>query len=297
MPATVAELNRRLFMPELPEVETVRSSLEQALAGRRIVEVTRVAWSKTVAAPEVALFREQLHDRAILGVGRRAKYVIIQLDHDDALVVHLRMTGRLLVVDGDVEPDQHTHVTLRLDNGQQLFFRDTRKFGRMWLLDRAGVEALDQKLGVEPLDAALTPAKFREILRRRKGRLKPLLLDQTVIAGLGNIYADEALWQAHLHPLHAVNELDDAQLDALYAAIRHILASSIANRGTTFADYRDGWGLRGNNQDFLKVYDRAGQPCLRCGTAIVRIVVAQRGTHICPQCQQGQPALVRMAGQ
>jgi len=283
-------------MPELPEVETVRSSLEQALAGRRIVEVTRVAWSKTVAAPEVALFREQLRDRAILGVGRRAKYVIIQLDHDDALVVHLRMTGRLLVVDGDVEPDQHTHVTLRLDNGQQLFFRDTRKFGRMWLLDRAEVEALDQKLGVEPLDAAFTPAKFRELLRRRKGRLKPLLLDQTVIAGLGNIYADEALWQAHLHPLQTVNQLDDAQLDALYAAIRHILASSIANRGTTFADYRDGWGARGNNQDFLKVYDRAGQPCLRCGTPIVRIVVAQRGTYICPQCQQGQPALALTAG-
>ncbi len=284
-------------MPELPEVETVRRSLEQALAGRRIVEVTRVAWPKTVAAPEIALFCEHLRDRTILGVGRRAKYVIIQLDHDDALVVHLRMTGRLLVADGDVEPDQHTHVTLRLDNGQQLFFRDTRKFGRIWLLDRAGVEALDHKLGVEPLDAGLTAAKFREILRRRKGRIKPLLLDQTVVAGLGNIYVDEALWQAQIHPLQAVNQLDDNQLDALYAAIRQILASSIANRGTTFADYRDGWGFRGDNQNFLKVYDRAGQPCPRCGTPIVRIVVAQRGTHICLQCQPGQPTLERTAGQ
>ncbi len=284
-------------MPELPEVEMVRRSLEQALIGRRIVEVTRVAWPKTVAAPEVPLFYEHLRDRAILGVGRRAKYVIIQLDHDDALVVHLRMTGRLLVVEGNVEPDQHTHVALRLDNGQQLFFRDTRKFGRMWLLDRAAVAALDRKLGVEPLDAALTTARFREILRRRKGRLKPLLLDQTVIAGLGNIYVDEALWQAQLHPLQAVNQLDDEQLDALYAAIRQILASSITHRGTTFADYRDGWGGRGNNQDFLQVYDRAGQPCSRCGTPIVRIVIAQRGTHICPQCQQGQPALERTAGQ
>jgi formamidopyrimidine-DNA glycosylase len=284
-------------MPELPEVETVRRSLQQALADRRIAAVTRTAWPRTIAAPPPPIFCERLRDRAILGVDRRAKYVIIRLDRDEALVVHLRMTGRLLVVGADVEPDLHTHVTLRLDNGQQLFFRDTRKFGRIWLLDRTDLDVLDQQLGPEPLDAALTAAAFRRRLRQRKGRLKSLLLDQTVIAGLGNIYVDEALWQAQLHPLQSVKELDDSQIDTLYTAIRQVLADSLANRGTTFADYRDGWGLRGSNQEFLNVYDRKDLPCQRCGTPIVRIVVGQRGTYICPQCQQDQRTLVRAVGQ
>lgn len=272
-------------MPELPEVETVRRSLRAALAGRRIVAVTRCAWPRTIAAPTPEVFCAQLQDRAILDVDRRAKYVIIRLDRDEFLVVHLRMTGRLVVVDADVEPDQHTHIVLQLDDGRQLFFRDTRKFGRIWLLDRAGLAVLEQKLGPEPLDAALTGESFRALLRRRKGRLKPLLLDQRLIAGLGNIYVDEALWQARLHPLQAVTQLDDAQINALYAAIRDVLQRSIDNRGTTFADYRDGWGLRGENQVALKVYGRTGQPCPRCGTPIVRITVAQRGTHLCPRCQ------------
>ncbi|WP_029214963.1 bifunctional DNA-formamidopyrimidine glycosylase/DNA-(apurinic or apyrimidinic site) lyase [Kallotenue papyrolyticum] len=277
-------------MPELPEVETVRRSLLPALVGRRILEVTRCAWPRTIAAPAPELFCTRLRDRAILDVARRAKYVIIHLDGDEALVVHLRMTGRLTLVAPDATPDQHTHVALRLDDERQLFFRDPRKFGRIWLLDRDGLARLDGQLGPEPLDETLTAAAFRALLRRRTGRLKPLLLDQRLIAGLGNIYADEALWQARLHPLQSVAQLSDEQIDALYAAVRDVLQRSIANRGTTFADYRDAWGLRGDNQSALNVYGRAGQPCPRCGTPIARLVVAQRGTHICPVCQPCSPA-------
>jgi formamidopyrimidine-DNA glycosylase len=272
-------------MPELPEVETVRRSLQQALAGRRIAEVTRIAWLRTIAEPSPELFRELLQDRAILDIDRRAKYVVIRLDRDEALVVHLRMTGQLTIVDAAAEPDKHTHIALRLDSGQQLFFRDTRKFGRIWLLDRDGLAVLYNKLGPEPLDDALTAEEFRTLLRKRKGRLKPLLLDQTLIAGLGNIYVDESLWLAQIHPLQTVAQLSDEQIDRLYAAIRAVLTQSIERRGTSLSDYRDAWGVKGDNQSYLNVYDRKGEPCLRCGTPIERTLVAQRGTHHCPTCQ------------
>jgi formamidopyrimidine-DNA glycosylase len=273
-------------MPELPEVETVRRTLQHALHGRSIRNVSRIAWERTVAAPAPEVFKQALLNRTITDVDRRAKYVIIRLDHDEALVVHLRMTGRLTIADADVEPDQHTHVVFQLDNGQQLMFRDTRKFGRIALLDAGGLAVLDGKLGPEPLAETLTAAVFRTLLRRRKGRLKPTLLDQKLLAGLGNIYVDEALWIAKLHPLQPIGELDDAQIEALYLAIKQVLTDAINNRGTTLADYRDGWGFEGSNQRFLNVYNRQGEPCPRCGTPIERIVVAQRGTHVCPHCQQ-----------
>ncbi len=273
-------------VPELPEVETVRRSLEQGLVGRRIAEVTRIAWDRTIAEPAPELFRELLRDRPITGVDRRAKYLIIRLDHDEALVVHLRMTGRLTILDGTAEPDNHTHVALRLDDGRQVFFNDTRKFGRLWLLDGEGLQLLYSKLGPEPLDEALTAEEFRALLRRRKGRLKPLLLDQKLIAGLGNIYVDEALWLAKLHPLRGVPSLSDDDIDRLHDAIRAVLSQAIERRGTSFADYRDAWGEPGNNQSFLHVYKKKGQPCPHCGTPIERIVVAQRGTHLCAHCQR-----------
>jgi formamidopyrimidine-DNA glycosylase len=273
-------------VPELPEVETVRRSLEAALVGRRIAKVTHIAWMRTIAEPSPDLFRELLRDRLVTGVERRAKYLVIRLDRDEALVVHLRMTGRLTLQSPDAEPDQHTHVVLRLDDGRQIFFRDTRKFGRIWLLDAEGFEALQARLGREPLDEALTAEEFRTLLRRRKGRLKPLLLDQKFIAGLGNIYVDEALWSAKLHPLRTVRSLDDDDIDRLYQAIRSVLEAALEHRGTSFSDYRDALDQPGSNQHFLNVYQRAGQPCSRCGTPIERMLVAQRGTHYCPSCQQ-----------
>ena len=272
-------------MPELPEVETVRRTLETALAGRRIAEVTRITWERTIAEPAPELFRELLRDRLVTGVERRAKYLVIKLDRDEALVVHLRMTGQLMLQAPADEPDNHTHIVLRLDDGDQLFFRDTRKFGRIWLLDAAGLEVLHARLGPEPLDEALTTEEFRTLLRRRKGRLKPLLLDQKLIAGLGNIYVDEALWRAQLHPLRTVPSLSDDDVDHLYDAIRTVLSEAIARRGTSISDYRDALGEPGDNQNFLHVYDRAGQPCSRCGNPIERTVVAQRGTYLCPVCQ------------
>jgi formamidopyrimidine-DNA glycosylase len=275
-----------LPVPELPEVETVRRSLEAALVGRRIAEVTRIAWVRTIAEPSPELFRELLRDRLVTGVERRAKYLVIKLDRDEVLVVHLRMTGRLTLQSPEAEPDHHTHVVLRLEDGGQIFFRDTRKFGRIWLLDAEGFDALQARLGREPLDEALTAEEFRTLLRRRKGRLKPLLLDQKLIAGLGNIYVDEALWCAKLHPLRTVRSLDDDDIDRLHEAIRSVLKAALEHRGTSFSDYRDALDQPGSNQDFLNVYQRAGQPCPRCGTPIERMLVAQRGTHYCPSCQQ-----------
>ncbi len=273
-------------MPELPEVETVRRTLAAGLIGRRIAEATRISWARTIAEPSPELFRELLQDRLVTSVDRRAKYLIIRLDHDEALVVHLRMTGQLTLQDSAAEPDSHTHVVLRLADGGQIFFRDTRKFGRIWLLDTAGLNILHSRLGPEPLDDALTAEEFRTLLRRRKGRLKPLLLDQHLIAGLGNIYVDEALWTARLHPLRAVPSLTDDDIDRLHDAIRAVLTAGIERRGTSLSDYRDAWGMEGDNQNFLNVYKRAAQPCPRCGALIERTVIAQRGTHYCPVCQQ-----------
>ncbi len=272
-------------MPELPEVETVRRSLAAALADARITGCPHLTWPRTVAAPGPDQFCALLSGRAILGVARRAKYIIIELDHDEALVVHLRMTGQLTVQPADFQPDRHTHVVIDLADGRRLSFRDTRKFGRIWLLDRAGLALLHQKLGPEPLDAALTAAEFAALLRRRRGIVKPQLLNQAVIAGIGNIYADEALWHACIHPLRTIPTLGDDEVAALFAAVQLVLNAGIEHRGTTFGDYVDGLGKMGEHQQHLAVYGRTGQPCPRCGTAVEKLTVAQRGTHVCPHCQ------------
>lgn len=277
-------------MPELPEVETVRRSLATALAGRRITGCPHLDWPRTIAAPAPEQFCALLVDRPILAVERRAKYVILRLDQDEALVVHLRMTGQLTVQAAEAVPDTHTHVVFDLDDGRHLAFRDTRKFGRIWLLNGHDLDLLSAKLGPEPLDDALTAAEFATLLRRRKGALKPLLLNQGLIAGLGNIYVDETLWQAQLHPLRTVPSLADDDVERLFHAIQQVLRAGIDHRGTTFGQYMDGLGQAGGHQHHLYVYGRTGKPCARCGTPIEKITVAQRGTHVCPHCQQLVPA-------
>ncbi len=272
-------------MPELPEVETVCRSLARELTGRRIVGVRSIGWPRIVAEPSPDQLCDALCDRQIERVERRAKYVLIRLDNAETLVVHLRMTGQLLVVPADTVSDKHTHITLSLDDGRELRFHDTRKFGRWWLLNALGMTELDARLGVEPLDAAFTVAVLKHKLQGRKTKLKPLLLDQSLIAGIGNIYADESLWFAQLHPLRLAGSLSEAEIGALHSGIVAALDQGVTRRGTTLVNYRDANGEGGENQHHLNAYGHTGHPCPRCGTPIERIVVGQRSTHLCPACQ------------
>lgn len=275
-------------MPELPEVETIARDLKAAnLVGRRI-KAAHVRWARTIATPDPAAFVARVRGARINDVGRRAKYLVLPLDTGDTLLIHLRMTGRLALPSSHTPPDPHEHLILTLDDGRDLRFHDTRKFGRWYLVD-APSQVLGN-LGPEPLSEAFTPEWLYTALQAHRRQLKPLLLDQRFIAGLGNIYVDEALWHAQLHPQRPSHTLSRAESDALHAAIRTVLMRGIANMGTTLgtgeANFYSVGRRRGRNQDALAVFRRTGEPCPRCGTPIVRLVVAQRGTHICPSCQR-----------
>ena len=272
-------------MPELPEVEHAARSLGAQIIGRTIVAVTRLDWQRMVETPAVEQFLELLQGRQVLAAGRRAKWIVLTLDSGWALALHLRMSGSVSVHAPDAQPDVYTHLVLLLDDGRQVFFHDTRKFGRARLLDSVGLAALEGAHGVEPLSDAFSPALLGELLRRRRARLKPLLLDQKVIAGIGNIYADEALWNAQLHPLRASDSLNDDEVARLHSGIRLALLQGLEYGGSTLRNYRNGYGEPGSNQEHFNVYNQQGKPCPRCGTLIEKIVVAQRGTHLCPFCQ------------
>jgi formamidopyrimidine-DNA glycosylase len=271
-------------MPELPEVETVARGLRTSLVGRTIVGV-EVRWPRSVVPPDPAAFAQRLTDRTIAGVGRRGKWVVIALNGGDKLLVHLRMSGRLVLEPEACLDDRHLRVSLFLDDGQRLRFSDPRKFGRM-VLTPDPQEVLGD-LGPEPLGDDLTPERLGEMLARRRGRIKPLLLNQRFIAGLGNIYADEALWRAGVHPLRQAGTLNPAEVRRLHRAIRSVLQAAIASGGTTLPDrtYQQADGRAGEFAGRLAVYGRAGQPCSRCGATVERIRVGQRGTHFCPRCQ------------
>lgn len=272
-------------MPELPEVETVSRSLQREIAGRTIVSVRAINWARTIATHSPEMFSEAMHNRLVDRVERRAKYVLIRLDNDETLAVHLRMTGQMLVVMPDVPDDKHTHIILTLDDGRELRFHDTRKFGRWALLNAEGLRKLEAKLGAEPLETSFERDQFAAMLQRRATKIKPLLLDQRLVAGLGNIYVDEALWLAQIHPERAANSLSDDEITRLHAAIVEVLRLGVERRGTTLVNYRDANGESGENQRYLQAYGRTGEPCPRCGTPLERIIVGQRSTHICPQCQ------------
>jgi len=270
-------------MPELPEVETVARSLRAPLVGRTFTRAT-VRWPKTIGHPAADEFPAQIAGRRVVAVGRRGKYVVIELDRG-WLLVHLKMSGQLQVTPGSQPLDKHTHTTLDLDDGGQLRFRDVRKFGRVYLVDNA--EQVTGALGPEPLADDFRLGDFRKLLARRSGRLKPLLLNQQFLAGIGNIYADEALFAARLHPLRQANTLSADEQARLYGAIRTTLARAVAARGTTLDDggYADAQGQAGGYQQQLAVYGQGGQPCPICQTPIERIVVGGRSTHFCPCCQ------------
>lgn len=274
-------------MPELPEVETVAQQLRPQLLSRAIVDV-EVLWERTVDRPDVRSFRAALTGAAVSGVGRRGKFVTMGLDSGQTLLTHLRMTGKLLVLpaDADLQEADYARVRFGLGDGRWLVFSDTRKFGRMYLVDDPNEVVGD--LGPEPLDENFTPERLAELLSGRRGRIKPLLLNQNFIAGLGNIYADEALWRGRIHPLQKADTLTPEQVVQLHQGIVSVLVQAIEAGGTSLRDnqYRQPDGGAGAYQDLLSVYGRAGQSCPRCGGTIERLVVGQRGTHFCPRCQR-----------
>ena len=270
-------------MPELPEVETVARGL-RAVVGRRFVGV-EVLWDRTIAEPSAAAFVERLVGRRIEATGRRGKWIVVDLTGGDTLLVHLRMTGRLLIEPSDAPVDRHARVLFTLDGGQRIRFSDQRKFGRMVLTDDPSQVLGD--LGPEPLGDDFTAEQFREMMARRRGRIKPLLLNQRFLAGLGNIYVDEALWRAGIHPLRCADTLQAPEIDRLHTAIQAVLRQALASGGTTLDDtqYVGADGEPGAFAQQLRIYGRAEEPCQRCGTTIERIRVGQRGTRFCPVCQ------------
>lgn len=271
-------------MPELPEVETVVRNLRKPLIGHT-VNAMWYDWSRTIHSPGPEEFAARITGQTFRAINRRAKYILCELDHD-ILVVHLKMTGRLFVTDADAEHegDRWVHFRLDLDRGKQLRFSDSRKFGKVYLTN--DIQTITSKLGPEPLETDFTVETLASLLQNRSKVIKALLLDQTFIAGVGNIYADEALFRANIHPLRRSDTLTEAEIACLYTSIRDALNAGIDYEGASINWYRKPDGSRGESQNHFFVYGREDQPCLSCGQTIQKIRVIQRGTHFCPNCQR-----------
>jgi formamidopyrimidine-DNA glycosylase len=264
-------------MPELPEVETIIRSLRPALLGKQILS-TDLLWNRTLVSPSPAFFQRRIRGQQIQDIFRRAKFLQIKLSTNH-LIIHLRMSGDLLVVLGGYQPAKHDRLILKLTDDMTLVFSDPRKFGRVWLVDDP--TEIFQNLGPEPLSDEFTPAWLHSALQSQHRQLKPLLLDQSFLAGLGNIYTDEALHMARLHPLTPSDAVTREEAEILWMAIREVLEEGILRNGASID-----WVYRGGDfQNHFRVYGRQGETCPVCGTTIQRIVVGQRGTHICPTCQ------------
>ncbi len=275
-------------MPELPEVETVRRTLERRVVGHRVDRVELLS-GRVVREMDPAAFVDGVEGRAIEGVERRGKYLLFRLSGGPAVVAHLRMTGRLVYMDAGEPVEKHTAAVFHLDRGADLRFIDLRKFGLLHLLPHGRMDeyASLAGLGVEPLSDDFTPVHLGRATRRAKRPIKALLLDQTIIAGIGNIYADEALFRAGIHPSTPASALGGEQVEALAAAVRAVLEEGVRFRGTTFRNYADGEGRAGEMRERLAVYGRGKENCLRCGTPLEKARIAGRGTTFCPRCQPG----------
>lgn len=277
-------------MPELPEVEIIRQYLDEKVAGRTIEDVL-ILLPRQLKCPEPEAFRALVRGKRIDSVARRGKYLLIRLQDGAHIVFHLRMTGSLVYepagMVGKVD-EGHTRMLFQLTDGGRLRFADIRTFGCVYGFaagEEIAVPGL-QSLGPEPLSDAFTPAYLAAALKGRKQPIKSFLLDQRRIAGLGNIYADEALFLAGIDPRRAAGSLTQGKCRVLVAAIQHVLTDGITDGGTTFRDYRNGAGGRGHHQEHLFVYHREGKPCTICGKPIEKITVGGRGTHFCPHCQR-----------
>ena len=303
-------------MPELPEVETVARDLQREVAGATIAGAT-VSWDRTIRHPQPAeRFVAEVHGATIRRVTRRAKTVLLHLEDGRVLTVALRMTGALIVRPPGTAPEPYERVVFELADGRELRYRDMRKFGRIGLWPGGGLRSIGAGRGArsrrvaegrgryrigevfsghgpEPLARGFTARRLAERLHGRSAKLKTLLLDQSFVAGVGNIYADEALWRARLHPLRGADTLDAADVRRLHRSLRQVLREGIANRGSSFSDYVGADGEPGANAERLAVYRRTEQPCYRCGRPIRRIVVGQRSTHFCPHCQPEPVASAR----
>ena len=275
-------------MPELPEVETIRAQLAERIPGRSFARV-EVFDPKLVSPEDPEWFVAGLEGRRIVSVDRRGKYLLLDLDDGRTLAIHLRMTGRLHWTAG--APDQEERflrARFHLDDGSTITFGDMRRFGRAWLVDGDALEReayWRARVGVEPLTPRFTARLLGELLEGRRGPIKAVLLNQVLVAGLGNMYVDEALFQARIHPLRPAGDLDPDEVRRLHRAIRDRLAAAVAAGGASIDSYRDGLGEKGSMQDLLRVHLHEGEPCPRCGTTIRKTRVAQRGTYWCPTCQ------------
>ena len=273
-------------MPELPEVETVRRRIAPVLEGRRFerVEITDARLTRPHDPVEVA---RELEGERVAKVDRRGKYLIVRFDSGRALLIHLRMTGSLRHASGgELREDPHQRAVVNLDDGSDVAYRDVRRFGTWLLLEPSGVDTyIDTKVGREPLDDGYKAKHLAEKLEKRRAPVKAAILDQRTVAGVGNIYADEALWRARVHPLTPANELTPDEVKAVHKGIRASLQAGVRRQGSTLRDYKLPDGSSGSAQDRFKVYGRAGQPCERCGTPIDKIRAGGRGTWYCPSCQ------------
>ncbi len=270
-------------MPELPEVETTVNDLKPFVIGKTIEKVD-VLSDGTIAVPSVKEFRKGLIGRKIITLSRRGKHLVFELDNSTFLIIHMRMTGSLLLKPADEEPGNSVRVIIYLEDRTAIHFRDMRRFGKMWLVKDKN--AVVGKLGPEPLEPGFTPGVLAKILDNRKIAVKGLLLDQTLIAGIGNMYADEALYHARIHPLRLGNSLTKAEVKRLHEAIQKVLTQGIRNKGASTETYIRPEGIKGEAHLQFQVAHQKGKECPVCGGTIERIAVHQRGTFFCPECQK-----------
>lgn len=273
-------------MPELPEVETVKEMLKERLQNRKIVGIS-IYYPKLIEYPDNQTFEQQIVGESILNLERRGKWILFELDHY-YLLSHLRMEGKYVFRNQGDPVDKHEHIAFLLDNGEELRYKDTRKFGRMYLIEKENVwtEKPLSQLGLEPWDNHLDTSYLREKLRQKVIPIKTSLLDQSIIAGIGNIYANEILFLSEMNPMKKSNTLTNKQLDAIIQNTQKVLREAIKQGGTTILSYESREGVHGRFQQNLCVHGKEGEPCPHCNTKIVKTTVGGRGTYYCPKCQK-----------